>query len=293
MEFAINEGGRAHSIAQRSVNMAYQSDDIAPALAASRFATGQAATGCTVTYTNAFAIFDAAPLPELVSYSVNQHSGRLPREAWRRIEAGADCFANPRPQQLLRAYPDFGKIPGTPGVRDWSLVSYDTDASGRPVRPIMKTGTGNRALDAASITAVSDSRFTGGARAGCLYPYYRNAVVLTAPTMPEKPVEPAGCARRDAWQAKPVLVYPPAYSRRAIEGWAVIRYDIAPWGAIGNVSVVEAQPSADFGAQAKRMLESARAKPSEMGAQNCVVHVRYAMGRPASEFADAAAEAIY
>lgn len=293
LRFAIDTTGRTHSIAVESSPAAYQWDEISAALASSRFVPGRAYTACSVTYSNSFAEFDTAPLPELVSYSMNQVSGRLPREAWQRIEAGADCFASPRPQQLLRAYPDFGKILGTPGVRDWSLVRYDTDVSGRPKRPVLVTGTGNRALDAASISAVAESRFTAGARSGCLYPYYRNAVVLEAPTMPDKPVEPAACERRDGWQVKPVLQYPAAYSRRSIEGWAVIRYDIAPWGAIGNVSVVDAQPSADFGRQAKRMIEMARAKPSETGAQNCVVHVRYEMGLGASQNADAAAETSY
>jgi TonB family protein len=293
LRFAIDETGRTHSIAQVSAPAAYQSDDLGPAVASSRFAPGRAYAGCTVTYSNRLASFDAAPLPELVSYSMNQHSGRLPREAWQRIEGGADCFAKPRAQQLLRAYPDFSKIEGTPGVRDWSLVRFDIDDTGRAVRPVMVTGTSNRELDAASIKAVADSRFTSGARSGCLYPYYRNPTVLAAPPMPAKPVEQDGCERRDAWEVKPVLYYPPAYSRRAIEGWAVIRYDVAPWGAIGNVSVIEAQPSTDFGVHAKRMMESAKARPSEAGVQNCVVHVRYAMGRQSLQDADAPTEVTY
>ena len=34
---------------------------------------------------------------------------------------------------------------------------------------------------------------------------------------------------------------------RAIEGWAVIAFDVAPWGGTGNVRVVASEPAADFG----------------------------------------------
>ena len=293
LRFAVDATGRVHSISRESETSFRGSDDIAPALASSRFPAGQALSGCSVTYSGTLAPLADAPLPELVSYSMNQHSGRLPREGWRRIEAGADCFAAPRPQPLLRAYPDFTTIEGTAGVRDWSLVRFDTDAAGRPVRPVLVTGTGNRELDAASVAAVADSRFTAGARSGCLYPYYRNPGVLAAEPMPDKPVEPDECERRGGWQVAPVLHYPPAYARRAIEGWAVIRYDVAPWGATGNVSVVEAQPSVDFGKQAKRMIEMAKARPSEAGVQNCVVHVRYAMASQKPQPVERPAEASY
>lgn len=293
LRFAIDATGRVYSIARESQGGSYQSDDIAPALASSRFAPGRAFQGCTVTYSSSIIPLANAPVAELLSYSMNQQSGPLPREGWRRIESGANCFSQPRPQPVLRAYPDFSTVKATPGVRDWSLVRFDTDADGRAVRPIVVTGTGNRNLDEASIAAVADSRFTGGARSGCLYPYWRAPAALRAQPMPDKPYEPARCARKDGWQTAPVLSYPPAYQRRAIEGWAVVRYDIAPWGATGNVSVIEAQPSADFGVQAKRMIEAAKARPSDTGASNCVVHVRYAIPVDAPQAVEAPAGVAY
>ena len=65
--------------------------------------------------------------------------------------------------------------------------------------------------------------------------------------------------------------------RRRIEGWAVVRYDAAPWGEIGNVTVLAAQPSADFGTQAQVVLRSAKVAPSESGFTGCVERVRFVM----------------
>ena len=88
----------------------------------------------------------------------------------------------------------------------------------------------------------------------------------------------ATCGDDRAWDRKPALIYPAAYRRRAVEGWAVLTYDIAPWGEIGNVKVAAAQPAADFGTQAQRMLLSARAAASPQGWTGCVERVRFQMG---------------
>jgi TonB family protein len=204
-------------------------------------------------------------------------SGPLPREAWKRIVAGTDCSGDKRTQPLLRAYPDFAAVPGAAGVRDWSMIRFDTDSSGTPINITVRTGSGNAALDRAAVEAVGKSRFTPGQRSGCHYPYWKAAPRLAAPAPPPETEKRDACGDTGKWEVKPTLVYPPEYSRRAIEGWAVVRYDIAPWGATGNVTVVSAQPSADFGEQAKAMIERAKAAPSAAGVQGCSVRVRYAM----------------
>ena len=62
-----------------------------------------------------------------------------------------------------------------------------------------------------------------------------------------------------------------------IEGWAVVRYDVAPWGALGNISVLKSEPSEDFGKQAVMMLQNAMLAPSTQGMTGCVDRVRYVL----------------
>jgi TonB family protein len=81
-----------------------------------------------------------------------------------------------------------------------------------------------------------------------------------------------------------VLRFPEPYRRRAIEGWAVVTYDVAPWGEINNIQVKASQPSADFGAQAVTVLRSARVKPGP-GAVGCVERVRFVMESDQAETA--------
>lgn len=283
--FAIDEGGRPISIARRGEGRTPHAEDTGPALAASRFARGAARSDCTITYTPRTAPLDAAPVPELMSYSMNRGSARLPREAMRRI-GGGNCRERPVPRPLLRAYPDFGKLTKTPGARDWAMVGYDLDASGTTVNVRIVGGTGHAALDAASLEAVGKSRFASGEREGCRYPYWLNPGVVEAPPMPPKgALEPAdaACDARDGFTKPPRLIFPEPYRRRAIEGWAIVSYDVAPWGEIGNVKVLDAQPSGDFGKQAVRMMENAEAKTSGQGMTGCIDRIRFVMNAPRPE----------
>lgn len=275
--FDIDASGRPISIVDQGRGF-MPADDVAPALAVSRF-PAQERKGCRVTYTMQVTPFETAELADLVSYSITQRSGRLPKEAWERISGQGDCAQDPRPQPLVRAYPDFGKVEATPGVRDWALIGYDTDTKGKPTNVHAVMGTGNEVLDKAAAKAVSESRFTEGARSQCVYPYWRTPAVLPAPAMPEKGTFPAGelCPKDSDWEKRPEIRFPAAYNRRKIEGWAIIGYDVAPWGGVGNLKVLAAQPSADFGKQALSLMGSAKRKVGTQGASNCVQAFRFAM----------------
>ena len=279
--FEIDAAGRPLSIVRDNGTSTGFSGDAAPALAASRFAAG-ARKNCRIAYVAHVVPLGDAPIEDLVSYSITPTSGRLPKEGWDRIKAGGDCTAAPYPQPLLRAFPDFDKLPGTPGVRDWSLVAYDTDGKGAPVGLKTLFGTGNKALDAAARKAVGDSRFTGGARMGCRYPYWKAPEILVAPPAPaEEDARPAGsnCPAKTRWNRPLATQFPEPWRRRSIEGWAIVTYDIAPWGGVGNVKIVAAQPAADFGHAAQTIVQNASAAPSPQGATGCVETVRFAMGR--------------
>lgn len=87
----------------------------------------------------------------------------------------------------------------------------------------------------------------------------------------------AVCPAKVEWATRPTTFYPPAYRNRAIEGWAVVSFDTAPWGEVGNVKLLEAQPSADFGSQAMAIVRGARVTPSAQGASGCVETVKFMM----------------
>ncbi len=273
--FRIDATGRALSIAQAPTRYVPAGDDLAPALAAARFAPGEALGDCTITFrAQAVPFADADPV-ELMAYTLDPISGRLPRPGWDRImPAGSNCLRPPYPKPLLRAYPDFDRIAGVPGERSWSMTGYDVNAKGRPVGVRTVAGTGNAPLDAAARKAMAASRFTAGARTGCLMPESRAAAPLAAPVAPEeasfgaKPNCPAA-----PWVQPPSLTYPRPWNRRSIEGWAIVTYDVAPWGDVGNVRVLASEPAAAFGEQAMQVVRSARRGPSPTGASGCIDRV--------------------
>lgn len=278
--FAIDAAGRTHSIARDTGEFSSVGQDIGPALAASRFPGGAKRANCQISYTPKFDALASAPLADLIAYSINPTGQKLPKEGWDRIGAVGNCRERPRPAPLLSGHPEFLKLKATPGARDWALVGYDTDTEGRPVDVRIAQGTGNDELDAAAIEAIRVSRFTGGARTGCLYPYWRSAGKLPAPERPaEEQMRPANavCPAKVEWTIRPTTSYPPAYRKRAIEGWAIVSFDTAPWGEVGNVKVLEAQPSADFGSQAMNIIRSGRVAPSAQGASGCVETVKFVM----------------
>ncbi|MEN2747481.1 energy transducer TonB [Sphingomonas sp. T9W2] len=275
--FRIDATGRALSIAQAPTRYVPSGEDLAPALAVARFAPGEALADCAIVYrAEAVPFADADPV-ELMAYTIDPISGRLPQAGWNRIgAANSDCLRPPYPRPLLRAYPDFDKITGSPGERSWTMTGYDLTDSGKPVNVRTIAGTANRALDAAGRKAIAASRFTDGARTGCLYPHWRAATPIAAPVAPEeasfgaKPNCPAA-----PWVQPPRLTYPAPWNRRSIEGWAIVTYDVAPWGDVGNVRVLASEPATAFGEQALQVVRSARRAPSPTGASGCIDRVLF------------------
>jgi TonB family protein len=280
LRFDIDDTGRPLSVRHEGQPAPY-APDLAPALAASRFAAGGKRTGCTITYTPRVTPLDQAPVADLIAYTLSPESGRLPEEGWARTRREGNCDTRPVPQPLLRALPDFRKLPATPGVKDWSMVDYEIDAEGQPRRASVTHGTGNKALDQAAITAVEQSRFTPGARTGCRYPYWMAPATIAAPPAPAPgDLTPAGasCARPYPYATAPRLTYPVAYNRRQVEGWAILSFDVAPWGDIGNVKVLAAQPAEDFGTHAVQVMRTARFQPSSTGLSGCVERLSFVTG---------------
>jgi len=290
LRFAIDASGRPISITRQGTGYAPLSEDVAPAFTASRFAAGAPHSECSVTYTPGGSPLAEADPVELMAYTMHPMSGVLPRAGWDRIRTGTgDCLTTPYPAPLVRHFPDFQAIPATPGAPDWSMVRYDLDKGGRPVGAAILAGTGNAALDKASLVAVNASRFTKGARTGCLYPFRRAPATLPAPDMPAMIRDtkmPGNCPEDHGWATPPRLFFAEAYRRRSIEGWAVVAYDVAPWGEIGNLKVIAAQPSSDFGEQAISVLRTARFPAGGQGYTGCVDRVRFRIGPETMAYAD-------
>jgi TonB family protein len=282
-QFSIDRRGQAVSISNgAAAEWDSSTVDIAPSLAASHFAVTAPLGGCTVTYHADPRAFADAPVGDLVSYSITPLNGALPPAAWARIKpAGADCDKEPRAQWLKVVLPDYLKLAGAPGARDWSLVAYDLDAHGHPIHLRQAIGTGNNALDRAALRAMSQSRQTQGPRRGCLNPFTRIATRLPAPAdIDPQSLTPAGstCPADAPWETMPALVYPANWQRRSIEGWAIVAFDVAPWGGTGNVRVLASEPSDDFGRAAVPIVSAARKKPSSSGLVGCVERVQFKMG---------------
>ncbi|PKP91055.1 MAG: hypothetical protein CVT77_13315 [Alphaproteobacteria bacterium HGW-Alphaproteobacteria-16] len=160
---AVPETGRAFSFVP--------TDDIAPAFSLWRFPAGRAATGCEMTFTPRTQpvaqaaeadIFRVATLRPRGDSAAARLLGQL-----RRI----DCGGKRPPQILVRAYPDKRDLPRRVGEPGYSVVRFDIDAAGVPVRPEIATSSGNGALDAAALDAAARTRYAGGdPRQGCTLP---------------------------------------------------------------------------------------------------------------------------
>ena len=289
--FTIDASGRAMDISDPREGYAPETGDIGPSLAASAFAPGAPHKDCRAIYLPRRMALDSAPLADVRRFAITPNV-RPDREVFRRtFPADTDCF-EPGPGVTLRGFPPYRDLPPNPGVIAWSMTGFDIDSTGRPVHLQTVDGTGDAALDRASRKAVADSRFEAKPRHGCVYPYYQNAAVLPEPTSPDTAsLRSAGsnCPAEREWERTPHLVFPAAWNRRKIEGWAILAYDVAPWGATGNIRVLAAEPSAEFGTDATNVIRAATKPKSSSGYTDCVERVRYRIALPGEPVAADAA----
>lgn len=283
--FRIDDDGRVLSIKPevRAMGNAYvPTPDLQPALAASRFAAGSPQGRCTIQYDVDAIPLDRAPATLVRRYLALPHDGvYFESEVRKRARAlDGDCYAGRGPTPLLRAYPDLDAVPQAPGTLSMTVAAFDLDDQGRPIRVRTLQSEGNTELDAATARAAADSRFkTDRVRTGCVLPMYRRQREPLAPPAAlslDGFRNTEGCPVVDRmWAHLPTLTFPQPFRRRGIEGWAIVRYDLAPWGQVGNVSIIASEPAAAFGEQARQIISNARHAPSARGASGCVERVRF------------------
>lgn len=278
LEFAIDRTGRPHSIRiTEEARVRIYDRDLMPSLRASRFAGGSAMSDCRVTYDPVVKPMAAATLDEVARLGVVPGE-RMSRANWARLGDG-DCLARRFPARLLKGYPDYRRVEGREGAREWNYVRFDITDAGRPASVRVAYSSGDSALEEQGVIAVRQDRFADGPRTGCIVSWWKNPQIVAAPPIPDRPefVENEACEIGDRWAVEPSLVYPANYRRRAVEGWAVVRYDVASWGEIGEVEVLGSQPSAEFGEAALGVVRRARFKPLEQGLTGCVDRVFFRM----------------
>ncbi|MEI9926684.1 MAG: TonB family protein [Sphingomonas sp.] len=284
LRFRIDAEGRPLGIVADAPAQPFSGSDIAPALAVSRYPAGAPRQDCVAKFRATITPITGAPPARLYRFfGIPHRSSALDWQIFNAVKpAGTSCY-DPVPAPRMIAFPDFDKIPQPAGTTSYTVLGYDVDASGRPVRLQVIASDGNAALDAATQSAVSRSRFEPKARTGCLMRFNRRQhTPVVAPPAPEAaslaPPD-ARCQNPLEWSFEPKLVFPEAYNRRSIEGWAVIGFDVAPWGETGNIHVLASEPSADFGEAAKRIIEQSRKPSMPNGLTGCAERVRFLLPR--------------
>lgn len=290
VRFSIADDGRTRDIkadAAASGRASSLSPDPQAALAAWRF-SGGARQDCllTVSY-RPVAIAEAARGDLLRYFAVTRTTGPI-RDAVANRLAGPDanCGGDRRGGRRARtvSYPDnlVGQRP-PPGGRAWTVLRWDVNAQGRATNVQTLGSSGDRAFDAETRRAASATVLEGGAPLkGCVYNFHRIGPVLPAPPMPDRPDEPLGACPaevRARLQIRPnPETYPKAFRDRQIEGWALVRFDVATWTQLGNVAVLDAQPAAAFGDGGMSAVWSARVENGATPGVGCIVPVRYHSG---------------
>ena len=256
--------------------------DVQAALAAWRFRAGRAYSECRITFTGRETAVDTAPRPLLLELMASRRpSGGAAQIAQAALPPGSDCRKGGPPTPRALVFPDFDAIPRRAGGPDWVWLSHDLDGQGRPVNVRVDASSGNAALDAGSVAAVKASRYAPGARRGCLRPFRQGGEVLSAPPRPNiasfvRPGDTCPNTEGQSDRARIVATtrYPPNFQERGVEGWAIVRFDVAPWGEIGRVEVVASEPAETFGEVARNLVGSAKAQPGE-GLTGCLQPVQF------------------
>ncbi len=292
LSFRIDADGRARGIEKKGERFTWPlNDDAEPALAGSRFTSGQAHTGCTIRYGAKSVPFAEAPIAQLAAFWAVPHPDRSQDRAVMKAlqPVGANCYDTALHPRVVH-YADY-KLPGRPGAPDFAVVTFDVDKTGKSVAVRTLTSTGNAAFDKNVMAAAAATSFEAGSpRTGCVARYGRSTrAPLTTPAPDKNAFKPAEtCKEEPAWLSKPPLRFPANFNRRSIQGWAMLRFDVAPWGAVGNVRVLASEPADEFGVAARPIVEMAKKPSSERGYSGCIQLVSFKIADQPGEAGDIA-----
>lgn len=278
--FSIDADGHVTDLKRTpsgNVTIPWAIDDQTAIIASWRFAPGAAASNCSVDLAPTALALDKASPARLFETMTT-----APRSPWPGIRKvlGGDCDSRRRPQVIV--YPDLRAFDDKSVDPAWAGLRYDIDASGAVRNVKVAAQHGEAAFADTAASAVAEARyFPGPARTGCFVIFKATPQATPAPVRPsgesfERPQD--ACKVTQAQLNLPeTKMYPPAFGKRRVAGWAILRFDVAPWGQVGAVEVLAAQPSDVFGNYARNMLNGARPTPPPTGYRGCVVPIVFAI----------------
>jgi len=286
-DFAIDAHGHARTIRRDATpppNFYYfDTSDLAPSLAASHFPAGAPHDKCSIRYKASFSPVETAAMSDLYELASRpETAGNAPRLYERVRPAGSTCPGQPGQYRRLNL-PAFEKMRPVVGDPAWTFFAFDVDASGKPAAVRILGTSGNAELDAAGRHALLANRYApGSGYRGCTYHFHLSDVTEhPAPELPaDAPGDPAdqpGCMidRKSISGLLDGSAYPKPFARRRIEGMAIVSYDTAPWGAVGNVKMLLSEPDEAFGAVARDALSNAHVAENAAGRRGCVQRVKF------------------
>ncbi len=278
VEGRVSDLKRVDNPTPASVN--WSVEEQAATIASWRFAPGAAATGCKIDLAPTYMPLAQASPARLFEILVTEQRGTPPSVRKALAESGCEGGVQRRPNVVV--YPDLRPFDDKTVDPSWAGVRYDIDAGGAVRNVRIAAQHGEPAFADAVAASVNDTRFFPGApRTGCFLAFKATPKATSATKHPnEESFERPGDVCKVAQSALNLpdnKLFPPAYGQRRVAGWAVVRFDVAPWGQVGAVEVLASQPTAAFGDAARMLVMSARPTPPPSGYRGCVVPVVYAI----------------
>lgn len=243
-------------------------------LASWRFAP-EAREACRLTIEKPQSAVASAPEPLLArALALTAREDQRPIFRAALARPGDDCLTGSPARTWV--FPD-GRLQPPPGGRSWGAVRYSINADGGTF-DLQVLDASSEAAGAALRDSLAASTFAPSRpRTGCVavISRYGDALGEAPPAPPE--LEAANRCGLEVLDRMTLgaLDYPDAFLDRGIEGWAVIRFNLASWGRIGGVEVVAAEPAATFGNAAQRIFTGARVTPAFEHAAGCVQRVGF------------------
>ncbi|MBI1682680.1 TonB family protein [Caulobacter hibisci] len=259
------------------------SDEVIAGVARWRFMPGQPVGGCRIEVSQTYTLQAKATTATLLEVVARRK--REPLTGVRAaISERGDCGRAPRRIPALTSHPDLRSFEGRDFAAPWAGVLYDIDADGEVRNVRIATQGGDPVLADLAAASIAESRFhpgrpvTGCYGAFSVRPKTAEATAKAYPKALAVPTE-RDCSgvRSAALNLSVERSYPRNFARQAVEGWALLQFDITPEGRVGPVEIVAAQPAATFGYAARLALQGARPDPSIWGRTGCLVPVTFAM----------------
>lgn len=253
-------------------------DSQAAVIASWRFAAGAPASACKLPLTATVVPLEVATPAQLLQAQIAGWRN-TPAYVRKALDALGNCGQTPRRRPQNIAYPDIRPFGDRTVDPAWAGMTYDIDADGAVRNIRIVTQHGEPAFADLAAASIAESRFqTGSPRTGCHAVFKAGLKASPAAKRPdaasfERPED--ACTLKKV-PLPEVMPYPPAYAERRVGGWAIVRFDVAPWGQVGSVEVLASQPTPAFGAAAYDLMQRIKVPAPPTGYRGCVMPIIYA-----------------